>query len=216
MPDERAWAPAARALAQPVQIGSVHLRNGVMTASGTAGYGTELAWLLDHAALGAFVTKSLAAFEWAGNPAPRLHPTTAWMLNAVGLQGPGLAAWQRDARRALATQRQARHHDRDIASPHEGDRPIVSDLERLVRSAGSERARALGSEMQQLVDEEELRQARPSLIAPCAGGIHLACIIEQAAPTVEVDRPSVVGIYQAVIPELGALVGVGEARQRES
>ena len=96
MPDERAWAPAARALAQPVQIGSVHLRNGVMTASGTAGYGTELAGLLDHAALGAFVTKSLAAFEWAGNPAPRLHPTTAGMLNAVGLQGPGLAAWQRD------------------------------------------------------------------------------------------------------------------------
>ena len=53
MPDERAWAPAARALAQPVQIGSVHLRNGVMTASGTAGYGTELAGLLDLAALGA-------------------------------------------------------------------------------------------------------------------------------------------------------------------
>ena len=96
MPAERAWAPAARALAQPVQIGSVHLRNGVMTASGTAGYGTELAGLLDHAALGAFVTKSLAAFEWAGNPAPRLHPTTAGMLNAVGLQGPGLTAWQRD------------------------------------------------------------------------------------------------------------------------
>ncbi len=93
---ERAWAAAARGLAQPVQIGSVHLRNGVMTASGTAGYGTELAGLLDHAALGAFVTKSLAAFEWAGNPAPRLHPTTAGMLNAVGLQGPGLAVWQRD------------------------------------------------------------------------------------------------------------------------
>ncbi len=90
------WAAAARALAQPVQIGSVHLRNGVMTASGTAGYGTELAGLLDHAALGAFVTKSLAAFEWAGNPAPRLHPTAAGMLNAVGLQGPGLPAWQRD------------------------------------------------------------------------------------------------------------------------
>ena len=61
MPAKRVWAPAARALAQPVQIGSVRLRNGVMTASGTAGYGTELAGLLDHAALGAFVTKSLAA-----------------------------------------------------------------------------------------------------------------------------------------------------------
>ena len=81
MPDDerrdRRSAPPARALARPVQIGSVRLRNGVMTASGTAGYGTELAGLLDLAALGAFVTKSLAAFEWAGNPAPRLHPTTA-------------------------------------------------------------------------------------------------------------------------------------------
>ncbi len=48
-----------------------------MTASGTAGYGTELAGYLDLSALGAVVVKSLAAYEWAGNPAPRLHPTAA-------------------------------------------------------------------------------------------------------------------------------------------
>lgn len=76
-----------------VTVGSVTLRNAVMTASGTAGYGLELSPYLDLATLGAFVTKSLAAFEWAGNPAPRLHPTTSGMLNAVGLQGPGIAAW---------------------------------------------------------------------------------------------------------------------------
>ena len=46
-------------------------------------------------ALGAVVVKSLAAFEWAGNPAPRLHPTAQGMLNAVGLQGPGVAALAR-------------------------------------------------------------------------------------------------------------------------
>ena len=46
-----------------------------MTASGTAGYGTELASSFDLAELGAVVVKSLAAFEWAGNPAPRLRPT---------------------------------------------------------------------------------------------------------------------------------------------
>ncbi|CAN5525276.1 dihydroorotate dehydrogenase [soil metagenome] len=76
-----------------VSIGSVTLANPVMTASGTAGYGTELAASLNLAALGAVVVKSLAAFEWAGNPAPRLHPTAAGMLNAVGLQGPGLRYW---------------------------------------------------------------------------------------------------------------------------
>jgi dihydroorotate dehydrogenase (NAD+) catalytic subunit len=69
------------------------LKNPVMTASGTAGYGTELAASFDLAELGAVVVKSLAAFEWAGNPAPRLHPTPAGMLNSVGLQGPGLSHW---------------------------------------------------------------------------------------------------------------------------
>ena len=74
-------------------IGSVTLRNAVMTASGTAGYGTELAASFDLAELGAIVVKSLAAFEWPGNPAPRLRPTPSGMLNSVGLQGPGLPHW---------------------------------------------------------------------------------------------------------------------------
>jgi dihydroorotate dehydrogenase (NAD+) catalytic subunit len=77
----------------PVEIGSVRLANPVMTASGTAGYGTELGAYFDLSALGAVVVKSLAAFEWAGNPEPRLHPTPMGMLNAVGLQGPGVEHW---------------------------------------------------------------------------------------------------------------------------
>ena len=76
-----------------VTVGSVEFHAPVMTASGTAGYGTELAGHLDLAALGAVVTKSLAAFEWPGNPAPRLHPTPQGMMNAVGLQGPGVQYW---------------------------------------------------------------------------------------------------------------------------
>jgi dihydroorotate dehydrogenase (NAD+) catalytic subunit len=76
-----------------VSLGSVDLKNPVMTASGTAGYGTELAAYIDLSSLGAVVVKSLAAFEWAGNPAPRLHPTAQGMLNAVGLQGPGVPYW---------------------------------------------------------------------------------------------------------------------------
>ncbi len=76
-----------------VAVGRWRCANPVMTASGTAGYGTELAGYLDLSALGAVVVKSLAAYEWAGNPAPRLHPTPKGMLNAVGLQGPGVPYW---------------------------------------------------------------------------------------------------------------------------
>lgn len=79
-----------------VRVGSIELRHPVMTASGTAGYGAELAPYLDLSALGAVVTKSIAAYPWAGNAAPRVHPTSQGMLNAVGLQGPGVAHWLAD------------------------------------------------------------------------------------------------------------------------
>ncbi|MFK7920250.1 MAG: dihydroorotate dehydrogenase [Ilumatobacter sp.] len=75
------------------QIGSVTLPGPVMTASGTAGYGAEFAPFMDLSELGAVVTKSLAPYEWAGNPAPRVHPTAQGMMNAVGLQGPGIEYW---------------------------------------------------------------------------------------------------------------------------
>lgn len=75
-------------------VGDVAFPNPIMMASGVAGHGTELASYLDLAALGAVVVKSLSAFEWNGNPAPRLHPVTAGMMNAVGLQGPGIARWR--------------------------------------------------------------------------------------------------------------------------
>lgn len=74
-------------------IGSVTLPNPIMTASGTAGHGTELAPYLDLGALGAVVVKSLAADPWPGNAAPRVHETPAGMLNSIGLQGPGVDAW---------------------------------------------------------------------------------------------------------------------------
>ncbi|MFN8053245.1 MAG: dihydroorotate dehydrogenase [Acidimicrobiales bacterium] len=76
-----------------VQVGSLTLPNPVMVASGTAGHSTELAAYLDLAGLGAFVTKSLSADPWPGNPGPRVHQTPAGMINSVGLQGPGVAAW---------------------------------------------------------------------------------------------------------------------------
>ena len=72
-----------------------------MTAAGTAGHGAELGAYFDLSAIGAVVVKSLAAFAWAGNPSPRVCPVPGGMLNAVGLQGPGVAAWLRDELPAL-------------------------------------------------------------------------------------------------------------------
>lgn len=83
------------------RIGSVGLPNPVLTASGTAGHGAELAAFVDLASLGAVVVKSLAPYPWAGNPAPRVHQTTAGMINSVGLQGPGIEAWLADELPAL-------------------------------------------------------------------------------------------------------------------
>lgn len=88
-----ALSPAAASVDLTTRIGSVVLPNPVMTASGTAGHGAELAPYLDLASLGAVVVKSLSAQPWAGNPPLRVHETTAGMLNSVGLQGPGVDAW---------------------------------------------------------------------------------------------------------------------------
>jgi dihydroorotate dehydrogenase (NAD+) catalytic subunit len=76
-----------------VTVGSLTFPAPVMTASGTAGHGAELAGFMPLAELGAVVVKSLAAFEWAGNPSPRVHPAGTGMINAVGLQGPGVEHW---------------------------------------------------------------------------------------------------------------------------
>lgn len=78
------------------RVGSVTLPNPVMTASGTAGYGTELSAYVDLSSLGAVVTKSLAHFAWDGNPPLRTHGTHGGMVNSVGLQGPGVGRWRRE------------------------------------------------------------------------------------------------------------------------
>ncbi|HYX44712.1 MAG TPA: dihydroorotate dehydrogenase [Acidimicrobiales bacterium] len=83
-------------------IGSLTLPNPVMTASGTAGLGTELGAYFDLSALGAVVVKSLSYEPWQGNPPPRLVSTDAGMLNSVGLQNPGVDAWMAGELPALA------------------------------------------------------------------------------------------------------------------
>jgi dihydroorotate dehydrogenase (NAD+) catalytic subunit len=76
------------------RVGSLTLANPIILASGVAGHGTELASYVDMGSLGAVVVKSLSAFAWAGNAAPRLHPVVGGMMNAVGLQGPGIEQWK--------------------------------------------------------------------------------------------------------------------------
>ena len=76
-----------------VTLGRLELACPVLTASGTFGHGDEVAKLGDASLLGAVTAKSVSPEPWAGKPAPRLHMTASGMLNAVGLQGPGVAAW---------------------------------------------------------------------------------------------------------------------------
>jgi dihydroorotate dehydrogenase (NAD+) catalytic subunit len=76
-----------------VPLGPLGLPNPIVTASGTYGHGVEVARHDDPSRLGAITAKSVSAAPWPGKPAPRLHMTAAGMLNAVGLQGPGVAAW---------------------------------------------------------------------------------------------------------------------------
>ena len=76
-----------------VRIGALRLRNPILAASGTFGYGLEFAHLVDLNRLGGFVTKGLSKDPIEGAPAPRLCETPSGMLNAVGLQNVGVRAF---------------------------------------------------------------------------------------------------------------------------
>lgn len=78
-----------------VQVGDLRLPGPVLAASGTFGYGTEVP-LLDRSKLGGIVSKGIFLKARPGNPPPRIAETPAGMLNAIGLQGPGVDALIRD------------------------------------------------------------------------------------------------------------------------
>ena len=79
-----------------VEIAGLKLRNPVMTASGTFGYGEEYAEFVDLNRLGAIVVKGLSIVPRQGNPTPRIVETPAGMLNAIGLQNIGVKAFIRE------------------------------------------------------------------------------------------------------------------------
>lgn len=76
-----------------VEIAGLKLRNPVMTASGTFGYGEEFSQYVNLETIGAFVTKGLSLKPRAGNPTPRIVETPGGMLNAIGLQNVGIDAF---------------------------------------------------------------------------------------------------------------------------
>ena len=73
-----------------VNIAGVEFKNPVMTASGTFGSGMEYSEFVDLNHLGAVVTKGVASVPWEGNPTPRVAEVYGGMLNAIGLQNPGI------------------------------------------------------------------------------------------------------------------------------
>lgn len=73
-----------------VNIGGIEMRNPVMTASGTFGYGSEYADFVDLNRLGAVVVKGVTSVPWPGNPMQRIMETPSGMLNAIGLQNVGV------------------------------------------------------------------------------------------------------------------------------
>lgn len=79
-----------------IDVAGLRLKNPVMPASGTFGYGEEYAPYVDLEGLGAIVTKGLSLEPKAGNPTPRIAETDGGMLNAIGLQNVGLAAFVKD------------------------------------------------------------------------------------------------------------------------
>src|SRR5262249_7626955 len=85
-----------------VAIGAVRLPNPVIAASGTFGYGTEFAGLVDLSAIGAISGKGRPLAPAGGKPAPRLIESPAGMLNAIGLQNIGVDAFLRERLPALA------------------------------------------------------------------------------------------------------------------
>ena len=78
------------------RLGKITLRNPVMTASGTFGYGFEYHQLFDISKLGAVVVKGIRLTPSHGNPTPRVCEVAGGMLNAIGLQGPGVDAFLHD------------------------------------------------------------------------------------------------------------------------
>ena len=176
-----------------VQLGPLELPNPIVAASGTFGYGDELARHCDPARLGAVTTKSLAPYEWPGNPPPRLHMTTAGMLNAVGLQGPGVEHWV----------------DHDLPALRAlGARVIASVWGRSVEEFGRA-AKLLGPARDELV-AVEVNVSCPNLEDRSTMFAHSAAATG-AATTAVLDADLDLPVFVKLTPNVTALSEIGAA-----
>ncbi len=113
-----------------VNIAGVELKNPVMTASGTFGSGGEYREFVDLNCLGAVVTKGVANVPWPGNPAPRIAETYGGMMNAIGLQNPGMDVF---CKRDLPSLQKWLHRDFcEQNSPDGGESGHALDTTRIV------------------------------------------------------------------------------------
>jgi dihydroorotate dehydrogenase (NAD+) catalytic subunit len=122
---------AARAPDLRVHLGPLALANPVLAASGTFGYGDELARVVDVARLGGVITKTVTLKPRAGNPPRRIAETAGGMLNSIGLENVGLRAFVRDKLPRL------RALGATIVASLGGETP--GELERLLEALGGER-----------------------------------------------------------------------------
>lgn len=185
--------------ATEVRIGSVRLSHPIMTAAGTSGHGAELAPYGDLASLGAIVVKSLAAGPWPGNPPPRLHPMGTGMLNAVGLQGPGVEHWVRHDLPALAVA---------------GAAVVVSVWGRSVQEY-ADAAELLGDELGRSPHGRQVVAVEVNLSCPNLQGHGIIAHDEElAARAVEVCGAARRPLWAKLSPNTDRLVAVADAVRR--
>jgi len=177
-----------------VSLGSLTLRNPVLVAAGTFGYGVEFARAVKLDRLGGLVTKTLTALPRDGHPPPRLVDTPSGMLNAVGLQNIGLEAFLRDKLPAL------RRHDV----------PVIVSL--LGESADDVRAMMRTLDRTEGVAGMELNLSCPNLQRP---GLMVA---QEAEATLAMVRAAREGTTKCLIaklsPDVTDVAAIAQAAER--
>ena len=116
-----------------VNLAGVELKNPVMTASGTFGSGAEYSEFVDLKELGAVVTKGVANVPWPGNPTPRIAEVYGGMLNAIGLQNPGIDVFGQDPKAVEAITREVKKYAKQPIIMKLS--PNVTDITEMARAA---------------------------------------------------------------------------------
>jgi dihydroorotate dehydrogenase (NAD+) catalytic subunit len=177
-----------------VTVGGLTLKNPVLTASGTFGYGLEYDDFFDVAELGGICTKGLSLEPRAGNPPDRICETAAGMLNAIGLANVGVEAFCRDKLPALRR--------RGITVVANVFATTVPDFVRLARRLDGEEG----------VAAIELNVSCPNVDK---GGLEFGCDPAAAARVTEAVRAATrLPVWVKMSPEAGDLKGVGLACER--